>query len=208
MATKAQIAANRRNAKKCTGPKTPEGKAASSMNALHHGLRARTVVLPGEKPEEFAHLHAGLHDYYQPQNPAERYLVDQAAIAQWMLVRAEVFAKRCYDDDPSAMACANTLAKMTLVTGRLERVYFKAYHELERIKAARVNQPKQPEKAEQSQQSGPPSAIGLYWVNPKTGERTAAARTPQAEALHDLAHPEMRSQQPVPPGSPAYRTAG
>jgi hypothetical protein len=90
MATKKQIAANRRNAKKCTGPKTPEGKAASSMNALRHGLRARTVVLPGESQEEFDKIFAGLQDLYQPQNVAEQYLVDQAVIAQWMLVRAEV----------------------------------------------------------------------------------------------------------------------
>jgi hypothetical protein len=44
MTTKKKIAASRRNARKSTGPKTPAGKAASSMNALRHGLRARTIV--------------------------------------------------------------------------------------------------------------------------------------------------------------------
>src|SRR5580698_10373072 len=100
MATKRQIAANRRNAKKCTGPKTAEGKAASSMNALRHGLRARTVVLPDENREEFDQIHAGLQNQYQPQNPSEQYLVDQAAIAQWKLVRAEVFEARFYAEEP------------------------------------------------------------------------------------------------------------
>ena len=39
MATEAQIAANRRNAAKSTGPKTKRGRAASSQNARRHGLR-------------------------------------------------------------------------------------------------------------------------------------------------------------------------
>jgi hypothetical protein len=56
MATLKQFEANRRNAQKSTGPNTPEGKAAVSMNTLRHGLRARTVVLPGENREEFDHL--------------------------------------------------------------------------------------------------------------------------------------------------------
>jgi len=62
MATKKQIAANRRNAKKCTGPKSPQGKATSSMNNLRHGLRARTIILRGEKQEDFDEIHAGLQD--------------------------------------------------------------------------------------------------------------------------------------------------
>ena len=40
MATPAQIEANRRNARKSTGPKTAAGKAASSRNALTHGMTA------------------------------------------------------------------------------------------------------------------------------------------------------------------------
>src|SRR5450759_5377218 len=53
MATLKQFEANRRNSQKSTGPKTPDGKSAVSMNALRHGLRARSVLLPGEDRNEF-----------------------------------------------------------------------------------------------------------------------------------------------------------
>ena len=43
--SKASLAANRRNARKSTGPKTPEGKARARQNALKHGLLAREVVV-------------------------------------------------------------------------------------------------------------------------------------------------------------------
>ena len=53
MATRAQIKANRNNAKKSTGPRTEEGKAVVAKNALKHGLLARDTVLPGEDPANF-----------------------------------------------------------------------------------------------------------------------------------------------------------
>jgi hypothetical protein len=180
MATKKQIAANRRNARKCTGPKSPQGKAASSMNNLRHGLRARTVILRGEKQEDFDEIHDGLQDQYQPQNPAEQHLVDQAAIAQWKLVRAEAYEARAFAEDSSIEACQAVFSHMTLVTGRLERAFFKAYKELERIKTARQKQPQPPDQSKEERESDKHPAINLYWINPETGERTLAAQTPKA----------------------------
>jgi hypothetical protein len=40
MATEKQIAANRRNAAKSTGPRTEQGKARAKMNAFRHGFAA------------------------------------------------------------------------------------------------------------------------------------------------------------------------
>jgi hypothetical protein len=43
--SKKQLAANRRNAKMSTGPRTPEGKAVSSRNALKHGIFSADTIL-------------------------------------------------------------------------------------------------------------------------------------------------------------------
>jgi hypothetical protein len=42
----ARTRANRRNANRSTGPKTDEGKRRSSLNALKHGVYARSVAIP------------------------------------------------------------------------------------------------------------------------------------------------------------------
>ena len=42
--TPAFLAANRANPQKCTGPRTPEGKTRVALNALRHGLKARSFL--------------------------------------------------------------------------------------------------------------------------------------------------------------------
>src|SRR5258707_8197582 len=90
MATLKQFEANRRNSQKSTGPKTLEGKAAVSMNALRHGLRARSIVLPGENREEFNQLCNDLEVEWNPQSRTEQFYVEQMAVSQWKLIRMEV----------------------------------------------------------------------------------------------------------------------
>ena len=53
MTTQAKIQANRQNAQKSTGPKTPEGKAAVAQNAIKHGLTARRDVVITESQQDF-----------------------------------------------------------------------------------------------------------------------------------------------------------
>jgi len=53
MSTQAQIMANRRNALKSTGPRSPSGKAAVSQNALKHGFLARQDIIASESQAEF-----------------------------------------------------------------------------------------------------------------------------------------------------------
>jgi hypothetical protein len=62
-----QQAANRQNAQQSTGPKTPAGKAQVRFNALTWSLRARSLMLPRDIPEEYQQLWDGLAAECQPQ---------------------------------------------------------------------------------------------------------------------------------------------
>ncbi|MHC4750707.1 MAG: hypothetical protein ACYTFW_12625, partial [Planctomycetota bacterium] len=53
MSTEAQINANQQNSQKSTGPRTAEGKAAVSQNAVKHGLFASEAVIKGENEADF-----------------------------------------------------------------------------------------------------------------------------------------------------------
>src|ERR1043165_6364362 len=46
--SEARLRANRENAKKSTGPRTPEGKQRSSLNATRHSILAQVIHLPKE----------------------------------------------------------------------------------------------------------------------------------------------------------------
>ena len=64
------------------GPKTPEGKARSSRNALRHGLRARTFCLvPEDDPEDWRRHVLDLEAGYGPTDAVEHKLVDAIAVA-------------------------------------------------------------------------------------------------------------------------------
>jgi hypothetical protein len=86
--TEAQINANRENAKKSTGPRTAEGKAASSRNRLLHGLRANKHILLDEDPEDFLILLHDLYSRFRPVGDGEEKLVLRIAAGQWRLDRS------------------------------------------------------------------------------------------------------------------------
>jgi hypothetical protein len=88
MPSVAQIRANRANSARSTGPRTAKGIAASSSNALRHGLTAQQHLIGDEDEGQFEALLAGLNDSHQPANAAESILVTQIAEHYWRLMRA------------------------------------------------------------------------------------------------------------------------
>lgn len=91
MVSEKQHTANRRNARKSTGPKTAGGLAKAARNALTHGLCSARPVLPGEPAGDWDRHRAGVVAALAPVGPLEEALADRVAACQWRLRRAQAF---------------------------------------------------------------------------------------------------------------------
>jgi hypothetical protein len=115
MTTERQIAANRQNAQRSTGPVTQAGKSLSRRNSQTHGLSSTTLMLiVGEDPELLSELQQALIAKFSPQDVLETYLVELLAGTIWRLKRASSFEavliewkkhkQRMEDNDPRRKA--------------------------------------------------------------------------------------------------------
>ncbi len=89
MSTKAQTKANKKNAKKSTGPKTSEGKAVASKNAVKHGLFAAEAVVTGENQAEYEAYHDQFIAELAPVGMVESMMAARIVSLAWRLQRAE-----------------------------------------------------------------------------------------------------------------------
>jgi hypothetical protein len=97
MATQAQTTANRQNAQKSTGPRTTEGKAAVSQNAVKHGLFTRCDVIYGESQDEFDCHHDRILAELAPAGPIESIFAERIVTLSWRLKRAERIQNKAID---------------------------------------------------------------------------------------------------------------
>lgn len=91
MSSDQQIAANRLNAQRSTGPRTSAGKAKVSVNAMKHGLTARDVVLPNENLDEYESFRSDLLARLNPHDALEGTLAEGIVAYKWRLRRALKF---------------------------------------------------------------------------------------------------------------------
>jgi hypothetical protein len=85
MATTAQTNANRENAKKSTGPRTPQGKTVSSRNSLVHGMTSGKFLPPDADPQEFFQLLDQFRNRFQPFDEVEDALVERLVAAEFKM---------------------------------------------------------------------------------------------------------------------------
>jgi len=147
MASPAQIAANRANALKSTGPRSAEGKSASRFNALKHGMDAASIVIPGEDPAEYEALAAHYLDEYHPRSASESFHVDAMLRADWQKRRLQAVEGDLYrsiiaessnatliaallSDSPAA----KLLTRVQRQIAAFERIWYRANAELRRAR--------------------------------------------------------------------------
>jgi hypothetical protein len=82
-----QRAANRANAQLSSGPKTPEGKAKSCLNAVKTGLTGRTVLLPAEDAARYQQHVCDFFAELEPVGARETELVRSLADTSWRVAR-------------------------------------------------------------------------------------------------------------------------
>ena len=182
MASQLQIDANRRNAQKSTGPKTPEGKAAVSQNALTHGLTALSACIEGEDKDEFNATRQSFEDELKPAGPVQTLLVEQIVMAAWRLTRIRLiegglFQLRSVDDARaidrdyenmrprtrlayhflSDVRGPNALTTLGRYEARVERSFYRALHELQRLQKEMAKQTQSTPEPEPQQDFTPPS---------------------------------------------------
>ena len=175
MSSDRKIAANRRNAQRSTGPRSPAGKTAVALNRLSHGLYAATLILPGEDPEQYQQLHDQYQAYYQPRDIVEQELVDQLAAAKWRMFRTALLEAEFMEDHENQdldRRLAN-LNRITQCQARLYRQWDKLRKDLDAIRAARAAPAAENQEKEKKMQ---PENDDSQWATPEEWARQQVAK--------------------------------
>jgi hypothetical protein len=127
MASQLQSDTARINGAKSRGPKTAEGRAKSSQNALQHGCTAsNTILLACEDPQEFEAVLAGYMAYFRPVDAFERRLVEDMFSAHWRIRRLKAIETALIDYEMIVQKPELTKKIMPFDTGILLAVAFRA----------------------------------------------------------------------------------
>ena len=150
MTTERQARANRLNASRSTGPRTPEGKARVALNARKHGLLSRQSLVKGESQVDLLDFEKRLRAQLAPVGELELLLADRIVSNAWRLRRAVgieaalLNVKRgdgtVLEDVLSWKTDRDRLQLISRYEATLERSLYKALHELQRLQATRNGQ--------------------------------------------------------------------
>jgi uncharacterized protein YecA (UPF0149 family) len=132
MTTQSRIDANRFNSMSSTGPRTDEGKAASSRNATRHGLSTGILFIEGENPEDYELLLNDLLAEHQPATATETALVLRMAQQLWLTQRATRLLQQAVERNITEDN-AKQVALMLRYQTAADRAFYKALDELRKL---------------------------------------------------------------------------
>ncbi len=144
-----RAAINRANSQYSTGPRTAEGKARSSQNALRHGLSSRTVLLESEDQAAYQQHCRQLFDEHRPATPTETQLTQELADTSWRLNRvpaleAELLNRAAHPANEEAAIAFDivdahrAISILSLHSARLSRQFQRALQQLREIQTDRL----------------------------------------------------------------------
>ena len=195
MATARQIAANKANSQKSSGPRTTEGKAKSCLNNFSHGFASNTArLVAGEDPEELKALLVDLTVEFQPATPTEQIFVEKMALGQWQSLRAfrfqsEAFTRQGgYAINGIKITISNDLGLLIRYQSAADRAFHRAHTDLVKAQKERKKSEIGFEPQDAVQPADPPPA------KPETELKTAPI-------------PCVRTDFPVEPASSAAPNA-
>ena len=225
MATTAQTNANRENAKKSTGPRTPEGKTISSRNSLVHGMTSGKFLPPDADPQEFFQLLDQFRARFQPFDEVEDALVERLVAAEFKMrsVRYLDAGLFHYQAETNPMpeqfnkagrsnplawafhgdsAYYNSFSKLMRYEGFLQREFSRALRDLSMLQADRRARLAEAEPAAQTEPGQPDSPA----QNPKS-EETERTQFPRSSGVPNGGIAPDPPQNPDPHPSPAESEA-
>ena len=202
-----RAAVNRSNARFSTGPRTPEGKSISSLNAVKTGLTGRTVLLPSDDAEAYQSHIAAYEKEYKPAGLRESELVQSLADTSWRLRRIPglemaIYAQGRLEFEDSfeehrpdlrpAMIDLQThlkyekqLRNLQLQESRLQRRYEKEMAELRTL---------QKERRAQEQTTAEPAAAPQKTL--RAAATSTSATAPQLSPGFEFSHAPAVAQNP------------
>ena len=149
----AKTRANRENAQKSTGPRSNIGRAASSRNAVQHGLFAEDLTqhFSDEQIERYRCFVEGIVTDLHPVGDLELHLAQRVADIQFRLEMLRTAELKIYLGAaiPSAtmegclLKAGNPMGLASLYDQRFQRSFSKTLEEFRRAQQARLDQEKQ-----------------------------------------------------------------
>lgn len=138
MISQAKVNANRKNARKSTGPRTLPGKSIASMNAVKHGLFARMPVIEGENGAEFESYTEQWLGELKPSGPMEGFLAERIISIAWRLRRVGQIEASLFK--PSESQETQQLSRLNRYETTLERSFYRNMKELRALQAQRADE--------------------------------------------------------------------